>query len=302
MRITQRVLRWWIYRSLTLTIFISRLIPFPAGIKLGGLLGRIAYYLLPRERRLALAHLDLAFGQESSAKKLKTIAKKSFENLGKNFFELLNLSKIIDNFPNQVRIEGRQWLDQALNEGKGVLWVTGHIGNWELMAAVIARLGYPMNAVGRSVYDKRINALLLKLRSENKVNTIVRGEPSATNKILSCLQRNEILGILIDQDTDVSGVFVNFLGKAAHTPTGAAALALRLNCPVIAGFISRREDESHKILIHPPLKIIRTGKREDDIFRNTAMFTEIIERQIRADPSQWVWMHRRWRKRPGNFR
>lgn len=302
MRITQRVLRWWIYRSLTVTIFIFRLIPFPAGIKLGRLLGRIAYYLLPRERRLALAHLALAFGQESSAKKLKDIAKKSFENLGKNFFELLNLSKIIDNFPNRVRIEGRQWLDQALNEGKGVLWVTGHIGNWELMAAMIARLGYSMNAIGRSVYDKRINTLLLKLRAENKVNTIVRGEPSAGNKILSCLQRNEILGILIDQDTDVSGVFVNFLGKEAHTPTGAAALALRLNCPVIAGFISRREDESHKILFHPPLKIIRTGKREDDIFRNTAMFTEIIEQQIRADPSQWVWMHRRWRKRPGNFR
>ena len=104
--------------------------------------------------------------------------------------------------------------------------------------------------------------------------------------------------MLIDQDTKVPGVFVDFFGRKAYTPSGAASIAMRTGAPVLMGFIKRLTDNTHKIQIKEPLRLINSGNKDADIEANTALFTKMIESEIKKDPDQWVWMHNRWKRSP----
>jgi len=274
-----------------------RRIPLSMGMWIGGFTGGLAYHILRRERTWALEHLALAFSREKAHAERKAIAKKSFQNLGKNLFELINFNRIKKDPGHQVIIEGKQYLDDALAEGKGLLWITAHLGNWELMAAAMARKGYPVNVVARRVYDERLDRVLMDLRETESGRVILRDSPSASRQILQALKNREVLAMLIDQDTRVKGVMADFFGRKANTPAGPAILARRMPVPVLAGFIHRFTDKKHRIVICPPIEIVRTADPALDIEVNTERFNKVIEEQIRAVPEQWVWMHRRWRRR-----
>jgi len=168
------------------------------------------------------------------------------------------------------------------------------MGCWELLAACIARLGYPVNVVARELRSPRLNSLVLQMRDENGVKIILRGGESAGRSILRCLKQNELLALLIDQDTRAQGIMVDFFGRKANTPLSPAALALRAGCPVLAAFINRIDRYRHQITIYPPIEMQRTGDRQVDLERCTKVFNEVIESQIRKFPEQWVWMHQRW--------
>jgi KDO2-lipid IV(A) lauroyltransferase len=112
--------------------------------------------------------------------------------------------------------------------------------------------------------------------------------------MLKALKDGEVIGMLIDQDTQVKGVMADFFGRKANTPAGAAILARRRSIPVLAGFIHRTSDRSHRIVIHPPMEIIETEDVDRDILVNTERFNRVLEQEIRQDPEGWVWMHRRW--------
>jgi KDO2-lipid IV(A) lauroyltransferase len=128
------------------------------------------------------------------------------------------------------------------------------------------------------------------------VSTILRDSPQAGREILQALKGNRILAMLIDQDTKVRGVMVDFFGRKANTAAGAAILARRLSVPVIAGFIHRTEDGCHRIKIYPPIEMTNTGDYRKDIEENTQKYTQIIEKHIKEFPEDWVWIHRRWRR------
>jgi len=286
-----------VYGLALLGVTLCRCLPHSWGIRLGGWLGGVAYLLLARERRLALEHLKIAFpGDEASAER-KRIARACFQNLGRNGVEVVNLSRIRKDLDRRVTIVGREHLDAALSRGKGVVWITGHLGNWELMACAMASAGYPVNVVARQVYDGRLNRLLLRYREEASVRVILRDSPSAGRQILQTLKRGELLGMLIDQDTKVKGVMADFFGRKANTPSGAAALAVRRSVPVVAGFIHRISEVKHQIEILPAIEVRSTGDPQQDLVVNTKRFNAIIEEQIRRHPEQWVWFHRRWRRR-----
>jgi len=151
--------------------------------------------------------------------------------------------------------------------------------------------------VARAVYDERLNRLLLKSRQDASVRVILRDSPTAGREILQALKRGEVLGMLIDQDTRVKGVMADFFGQKANTPAGPAILAVRRRVPVLAGFIHRESDERHRIVIYPPLDVQRTGDLDRDVQVNTERFNQVIEQEIRRHPDQWVWMHRRWRRK-----
>jgi KDO2-lipid IV(A) lauroyltransferase len=128
---------------------------------------------------------------------------------------------------------------------------------------------------------------------------IVPRGPAAGRQLARSLARNKVCGLLIDQDIrDVPGVFVPFFGRPAWTPSGAATLSIRMRCPTIPGFIHRRPDGTHTVQILPPLATPTAGTLDDRILELTTAATAAIERQIRAYPEQWVWMHRRWRRQP----
>ncbi len=279
--------------------FLIRLLPWRLGVHFGGLLGLIAFYLLKRERRRSYEGLKVAFGNEKSEQALQRIARKNFSNLGKGLIEILNLHSLKkEQLETLVSLEGEEYLKAATESGQGGILITGHIGNWELMAAALSMRGYRLHVIAAPLYDPRIDELIIRLRADFNVETISRGSPSSSRKILSVLKKKEILGLLIDQDTRVDGVFVNFFNKKAHTPAGAAQLALRSGAATMMCFVTRLPGDRHRITIEKPMHLYKNGNKEQDIEKNTAMFTARIEEHVKQYPEQWVWMHRRWRTKP----
>jgi KDO2-lipid IV(A) lauroyltransferase len=155
-----------------------------------------------------------------------------------------------------------------------------------------------VSVVATPVYDDRIDQRLGRARAIHGIETIRRGSAPAGRQLLSALRRNALLGMLIDQDTDVEGVFVPFFGRLAYTPVGAAALALRMDARVLCGFLVREGAARHRVVLEGPIELARSGDADRDALENTARLTNLIERHIRAYPDQWIWFHRRWKRRP----
>ena len=286
----------FLYALALVGIRLFRLLPLALGIRIGSALGSAAYFLLPRERNRALDHLAIAFPLERPVAARKRIARRSFQNLGKSVVELVNFSRLKKDLDRWITLEGREFLDETLAKGQGLIWITGHLGNWELMACYMAYKGYPFRVVAREVYEERFNRLLLDFRREAAVRVILRDSPAAGRQMLKALRRGEVIGMLIDQDTQVKGVMAEFSGRKANTPAGAAILARRRAIPVLAGFIHRVDGRRHRIVIHPPIEIVETDDMDRDIIANTERFNKLLEQEIREDPEGWVWMHRRWRR------
>ncbi len=277
-------------------LWIFRALPQALALRLARKLGSLSYYLLSRERKRALEHLRIAFPREMSEGQRRQVARRSFEHLAMNAAELAQSRKIRSKLESYVTVAGQEHLDRALSQGKGVIWITGHLGNWELLAWYWAHKGYKLHVVARAVYDERLNRLLMGVREEAGVSVILRDSPKAGREILGALKRRESLAMLIDQDTRVKGVMADFFGRKANTPAGPALLAVRQGVPVVAGFIRRVSYCKHEIVISPPVEVIRTGDLKEDVLLNTERFNRILEGYIRAHPEQWVWMHRRWRR------
>ncbi len=281
----------WIARLIR---FCARLLPYRLGVWSGGVLGIIAFYALPRERKRALQHLNLVFHEKGDAW-LRRTARRCFMHLGKALLEVMlmdtgRLARIVD-------FQGEEKLQNAIDLGKGVVFVTGHIGNWELLAGAVAQR-YSVSVVAAPIEPEEVNDMILSLRAGLGVRTILRGKPGASRELIRVFKENRMLGILIDQDTDVESVFVDFMGMPAWTPTAAASMALKFGAPLLFGFIRRGENNRHMITVEGPLELMRTGDDEKDITVNTAMLTKKIESSILENPEQWVWMHRRWRRQP----
>ncbi len=293
---SKKTLRAFLIFLLKTIAFVSRQLPWRMGVNIGGLLGSMAFHLIRRDRERSYEHLQIAFGADTPKKKLALIAKRNFSNLGKGLIEVLNLAYLKDEqLDALVSVEGEEYLREAGDAGLGTILITGHIGNWELMAAILSKRGHRLHVIAAPLYDPNIDDWIVSLRSKFNVETISRGSPSASRKILGVLKKKEVLGLLIDQDTRVDGVFVNFFNKKAHTPAGAAQLALRSNAATMMCFVTRLPGGRHRITIEKPMQLFRSGDKEKDIEVNTAMFTARIEEVVKQYPEQWVWMHRRWR-------
>ncbi len=295
-RTRQRIVRKFIQTLLKGLLLSIGMLPRRTGVALGGILGRTAFHLLPRERRRALKHINLALGAIIQPVQQQRIIKSCFQNLGKSLFEVLYLSRWTDSeIGRMVEIDGEQYLKEAMNRGRGVIFITGHLGNWELGAARLARQYHPTAIVAAPMYDSRVEELMVGVRQSHAIETIVRDHPNALRRLLAKLRQGGVLVLAIDQDTRTDGVFVPFFGREAYTPSGAAVLALRTGAAVVIGFSLRLPDERHRVVIRKPLDLIRTGDPSTDVRTNTARFTEIIEQFIRDYPEQWVWMHERWK-------
>jgi KDO2-lipid IV(A) lauroyltransferase len=270
------------------------LLPVGAGVAVGRGLGSAAYALLGTPRRFALEHLALAFPDTAPAER-RRLARETFRHAGQSFAELALFGKL-GRRADYIAFEGLPALDEALAGGRGAIVVTGHVGNWELLAAGTAALGYPITVVVRRVTDLRFHHLIVRFRTAAGLEVLVRDAPDFLAGVRRALARNRLVALLIDQDTRGAGVFVPFFGRLAHTPPGAAVLALRTRVPVVTVFIERRPEGGHVVRFAPvPLGPRRSGAAVEEL---TARLTAAIEAQIRRAPAQWVWWHRRWRRRP----
>ncbi len=271
-------------------------LPLPVGLALGRTLGRAAHRLLGTPRRLARRHVALAFPALDEAAGHRLV-RETFLHAGQSFTELTMLDTILRHGRYVVFADGaRETLDAALALGRGVLLVSGHCGNWELLAAWVAGIGYPLTGVAR-VNDVRLHALIMRFREAAGVELIVRDTAQFLSGVRAALARGRIVAMLIDQDTRGAGVFVPFFGRPAHTPPGPALLALRTGAPVLTIFIERRADGGHRVRMER-IEVPATRRDRGGIVTLTARLTAAIEAQIRRVPAEWVWWHERWRKQP----
>ncbi len=255
---------------------------------------RLFYHLVPRQRLIAVYNLRRAFPEKSDDEILR-IARGVYRNMGimaAEFFDVPRLTK--ENIGELVEPEGLEHCLKALEKGRGALFFTAHFSNWELSAAAAALLIKPVVAIYRTLDNALLDHLVLRVRSATG-NTLIPKEHSMRTMIRS-LKRNDIVGILIDQNVAWNeGVFVDFFGRPACTTNGLALLALHTGAPVLPGYIVRLPDRRYRLVIGPEVEMTRTGDRAQDVLANTQRFTKVIEETVRRYPDQWFWVHQRWK-------
>jgi KDO2-lipid IV(A) lauroyltransferase len=263
----------------------------------GSLIGLASLALSRQSRRHVHGNLALAYPEQSDAWRVD-VTRRTARHAGLLLGEVAWLWSVpAERLLRRTRFEGLEHLRDSLAPDRGVVLVTGHCGNWEWMNLALGAAGVPMSVAARQVDDPRIDSIASRLRGRFGGRNEVRGEV-AGRRLVAALRRGRVAGLLIDQDIDAPGAFVQFFGRPAWTPTGAAALALRVGVPIVTGFASRLEDGTMRVAFDPPIATDDDIASEDAVARLTATCTARIEAQIRAWPEQWVWVHRRWRRAP----
>jgi len=278
-------------------IFLSDKCSLSSLYRIGAFLGRIAYIVVLPHKKVALESLRIAF-PEFSLKKRKKIAKEFFVFMGQSFFELIYFLKKPHLLKEGVKIEGENFLKEALNKKKGVILLTAHLGNFPLISLVLARKGYKINVVARPMRDEKIDIFVNNLRNKAGIKTILSyPRKECVESILRALRNNEIVMIQMDQNFGTGGVWVKFFNKLAATPVGPIVFALRTKAAIVPAYIKKNGDK-HLIRFLPEEPLDYFPNREEMILKNVAKFTQMIEGWIRENPSYWSWNHRRWKSRP----
>jgi KDO2-lipid IV(A) lauroyltransferase len=268
-------------------------LPARVGLWVGARLGDLAWAALPRRRAVALENLTRAF-PERPAPELARVGRDSFRHLGMNFVEsCVFYFRPPARLLSRVSIEGLSHFEAADALGRGMLLLTAHYGNWELLAASHALARFPLSVVMRPLDSPAFEPILERFRLRSGVELITKRR--ALTDIVDALRRRRMVGILLDQNASRrEGVFVPFFGVPASTSKGMALIALRTGAPVLPVFIRRRPDGRHVVHAGAPVPVPSDG----DVVAFTRAFNEAIEAAIRAAPEQWFWLHRRWKTRP----
>ncbi|SKC49295.1 lysophospholipid acyltransferase family protein [Ohtaekwangia koreensis] len=289
-----------VYRFVQFLIFISNRMPRVAWLKFCGFLGKVAYVFASHTRKLTHRHLTLAFKKEKSAEEIKRLSRKTFEYLGKNAGDILRASGSVNTWEDLQKflvVYGFENYEAARQKGKGIIFLTCHLGAFDLQVTTMALRGLNPNIIGTPLKDERLNNLLWEYRNKHGAIPIERGRE--TFRMLKILKSGGSVALLIDQDTKVKSRFVNFFGKPAATPVGATVLAMKTGAIVVPTYIYLGKDWKQHMYILPEIPITVTGDDEADMVYNTQILTGFIEQQIREHPEQWVWMHERWKTKPG---
>jgi KDO2-lipid IV(A) lauroyltransferase len=298
-RIERTLVRWAFYSF----SWLFRTLPYPVIKAISGGLLAVVYFVVRRLRRVAMGTLSIAFGKEKSKEELKKICKDCFYNAGRGIIELGVFMVRPSLFKETFSFEGnsRENLDAAFKEGRGVIGISAHFGNFPLMLLYLAQMGYPTNAIIRPSRDEIIEKDFQASRSRLGLKT-VHSYPRETcvAQSLKALRDKELLVILLDQNTgSKSGVYVDFFGQKAGTATGPIIFAMRTGAPLLPIFTLREGgSDIHTLVIEKHFYLDQKASDEETIQYNVQKLTNIIEGYIRKYPAEWGWMHRRWKSRP----
>jgi KDO2-lipid IV(A) lauroyltransferase len=273
------------------------ILPLKWSMKAGELLGFLVFYLWGSRRRIAIENLKntLLFNAIIISDPVEKIIKDNFKNLGKSFVEIIKIcygfsKKIIDS----VEIEGVENFNQAKSKGKGILLLTGHCGNWELMAITSSVKLSGITIVARPINNPYINRIIENIRVRYGNSVIYK--QGALKPIIQTFKDNGCVGILMDQAViPAEGYVVNFLGRGAWTTKMPALLARKTGTAVLPVFIHRTK-EGHRINIYPEVELSNSNNRENVLKEDTIVFSCFVEKYIRDYPAEWLWIHRRWKR------
>ena len=295
----KKIRYYLLYQLVRFLIAISNSIPRITWLKFCGSLGRLGYPFAGQTRNLMIKNIGIAFGNELNAGQIQELAKKTFEMLGKNAGDILRATKVqsvadVDKF---IVTHNLDIYERAMAQKKGVVFITGHLGAFDLQVTNMALRGLNPNIIGTPIKDERLNNLLWENRNRYGATAVERGKE--TFKLLKVLKSGGSVALLIDQDTKVKSRFVDFFGKPASTPVGATILAMKTGAIVVPTSIYLGDDWKQHMSFFPEVPMRDTGDEEADMVYNTQVLTTIIENMIREHPDQWVWLHDRWKTRPG---
>lgn len=277
---------------------VMGILPRPLARAKGISLGLLVYLLHGRLRRVGMRNLSLTF-PEMSRKERGRILRGEYISLGRQLAEVCLFPRYTrENVTQVVVYDGFENFERAFARGKGVLFLTGHLGGWELSAFAHSLQGHPLSIVMRSLDNPRVDHLIQSYRTMHGNRTVDKDD--FVRGLLAAMKKGEVVGILMDTNmTPPQGVFVDFFGIPAYTASGLSRIALRTDAAVIPTFtIWDAKLGKYRLRFDPAVKLIRTDDNESDIVANTAQFTKIIESYVRRYPEQWLWVHRRWKTRP----
>ena len=256
------------------------------------------YLIHVRLRHVGMRNLKLAFPEKTRRERAR-ILRDVFTSLGRQLAEVcLFPTYTLENVGKVVVYDGFENFERALARGKGVLFLTAHLGGWELSAFTHSLYGHPLHIVMRPLDNVYLDSLMRRYRTMHGNSTVDKDD--FVRGLLSAMKAGETVGILMDTNmTPPQGVFTDFFGIPACTASGLARIALRTDAAVVPGFTVWDPGlRKYRLRFDPALKLIRTGNDDADIVANTALFTKVIEEYVRKYTDQWLWVHRRWKTRP----
>src|SRR5438445_1347092 len=291
---------WLEYVALRAAFGALIALPLGAVLRVGELAALVAYLLDRPHRRVGMRNLEIAF-PDKPIRERRRILRASFLNLGRMAAELAHLPRLsAERLRDMVRFVDEEWWREAMSweRSTGVLVLSGHFGNWELLVFAHGRRGHPVHMVHRTIANALVDRWLSGLRRRAGTRMIRKSE--GAGGVLQALHERGLLVLPIDQNsTRGLGVFVDFFGLPASTNSGMARIALRTDAPIVPAFIVREgRSARHRVHVLPILQVERTGDPTEDVRRNTQRFTAVFEEMVRRHPEQWLWMHKRWKTRP----
>ena len=292
-------MRYWLeFLPVWLIAQTLRWLPRPASRALGMGIGKFAYWFLPRLRQVGMRNLEMAF-PEKSIEERKLTLQGVYRSLGRLLSEVAKFPDYtLENVQRFTVHDGLENYLAACERGKGVLFMTAHIGGWEIGSFVQSLYGYWLNIVARKL-DNPLLERWVRERRELHGNRMHDKDEYARG-LLAAMKRGETVGVLMDTNmTPPQGAFVDFFGTPACTAVGVARVAMRTGAAVVPAFTIWDEKlGKYRLHIEPAIPTVCTGDDEADAIANTQNYTAAIERAVRNDPDQWLWVHRRWKTRP----
>jgi KDO2-lipid IV(A) lauroyltransferase len=289
----------WLVEACLFIVFSLPLaaLPLQWSLKSGELLGLLLFYLWTSRRKIAIDNLTKSsLYPDSISVPPGNVIRENFKNMGRSFMEVLKVycgfgKKIIDS----IHLEGTENFRKAKANGKGVLFITGHCGNWELLAlSAASHLSDTISIVARPLDNPYLNRLIEYMRK--KYGNSIIYKKGALKPILQALRSNGCVGILMDQAVvRDEGFVINFLGRGAWTTKMPALIARKTGAAVLPVFI-HRTGTGHVINIYPEIELSRSDDREGAVRDDTIMFSGYIEQYIAKHPAEWLWIHRRWKR------
>ena len=265
---------------------------------LGRALALVLWPFLPaRRKRLAVSQVAMCLGTDE--RESERIAKESALRFGPMLFEVLRFPVIVRNMADYVEIEGREHLEGVLAQGKGAVIATGHAGNWELMGGALSQAGFPIIGVAMRQRDAAMDRFINEYRRLVGMHIIYKND---VREMFRMMKEGWIVGLLADQDTSRhDGIVLDFFGKPTNCVPGPAAMARSAGLGVIPGYITRKEDGTHKIILYAPVEVPHTKDKRADIRTAEQAVNRVLEQHIREHPEEWFWLHDRWKSMREEF-